>query len=287
MTFLHCGTLAPARLASVLLRNELPVTAAQRRASAAMMLHTQRENLYLSLQGLNDKLQRIHAADTEVLGDVLLQAQILAMAIRGHNEAVQLDESALDDAPWVRPLAEDVDAFLEKLQELYKVSPLYLWPFSKLRELIEECTEPSELMPSLVENVAATMLASHRWGIDQLRAAVPRGFEPMRLNIIHYEDVAAAAELFLGMDAQIQHHYSVEAETVFNEEEFAEFAGQGSDIVLAFFEENMAFAMQLEAVLVPALIEKWNDKTRVFILTDTSFQFPSHLICVCRLWAIE
>jgi hypothetical protein len=241
----------------------------------------------LALQALNDKLTKIHAADTAVLDDVLLQSQLLGTALRGYADSVNADEHSLDDVAWVRPLATEVLSFLDKLQELYKVSPLYLWPFSKVRKFLNQSAEETGVMKFLCERVAASMLASHRWGIEQLKTVEPQPFAPQQLNILHYEDLACATELFLHIDYNVQHHYSVQRETEFNATEFIQFLRDGSDIIFAFFEENVAFALELDKALSGFPTLDWNDRSRVFILTDTSFEFPSHLTCICQLWAIE
>jgi hypothetical protein len=287
MTFMHCGIVSTAKLASVLIKDNAPVIAAQKRATAGMTLHTQKENLYLSLQALNDKLTKIHAADTTVLDDVLLQSQLLGTALRGYSDCVDADEHSLDEVPWVRPLATEVLSFIDKLQELYRVSPLYLWPFSKVSEFINESRGQADVMKLLCERVAASMLASHRWGVEQLKTVEPLKFAPRKLNILHYEDLAIATELFLHIDSKAQHHCSVQQDTEFKAAEFTEFLKEGSDVIFAFFEDNLAFALELDQAVSAVEAVDWNDDSRVFILTDTSFEFPSHLICVCQLWAIE
>jgi hypothetical protein len=92
-----------------------------------MTLHAQRENLYLALAALSEKLSAIHPADAAVLADILLEAQLLATAVKSHDASVVRDEHAMDAAPWARSLAGQVIAFIGKLQELYKISQLYLW----------------------------------------------------------------------------------------------------------------------------------------------------------------
>jgi hypothetical protein len=173
MTFIQSGEIGLQRVSAVLINDDLPVIASTKRMTSEMMLHAQRENLYLSFQHLTDRLSKIHSCDCEALGDVLLQSQLFEMALKNYEDSVVVDEHSLDGSPWVTNLAAQMLQFLQDLQDLYQISPLYLWPFSKLRELIEELRESEDLMEDLLKWVASTMFSAHRWTVDKLKKVRP------------------------------------------------------------------------------------------------------------------
>ena len=287
MTFMHCAELNKAVLESIIMNDELPITAFKKKESASMMLHAQRENLYLSLQLLNSKLERIHSAEAAVLTDVLLQSQLLATSMKQYSDSIYMDSHALDGHEWVSPIVSNIISFLEKLQDLYRISPLYLWPFSKIRELLEEIRGTSDFMRDLMELVASAMLSSHRWGIDDLAKATPRPVAPKKLNIFHFQDIACAAEYLLNANSRKQHHYSIEYEQTLDIEDIRKNLEDGSDVVISFFCENCVCAELIDEFIAGFPVDQWHSDSRLFLLTDTSFEFPAHLVNICRVFALE
>jgi hypothetical protein len=287
MTFIHSGEIGLQRVSAVLINDDLAVVASTKRMTSEMMLHAQRENLYLALQHLTDQLSKIHSCDCEVLGDVLLQSQLFEMSVKSYEDSVVVDEHSLDGSPWVAKLAPQILQFLENLQDLYRVSPLYLWPFSKLRELIEELRESEDLMAELLKSVASTVLSTHRWRVDELKNVTPKKVEPKRLSIFHYEDLACATDFLLAIDNGRQIHYSIAHDSELASPEVRRHLAEGKDVVFSFFEENEAIANGIDKFLADFPMAEWNPEARMFIVTETAIEFPAHLICICRLFALE
>ena len=287
MTFMHCAELNKAVLESIIMNDELPLTAFKKKENSSMMLHAQRENLYLSLQLLNGKLEHIHSAEAAVLTDVLLQSQLLSTSMKQYNDSIYMNAHALDGHEWVSSIVSDIISFLEKLQDLYRISPLYLWPFSKIRELLEEIRGTDNFMRDLLELVASAMLSSHRWGIDDLAKATPRPVVPKRLNIFHFQDIACAAEYLLNMEGSEQHHFSIEEDEKVDCDAMKAYLQEGSDVIVSFFCENCACAHQIDDFIASFPVDQWHEKSRLFLLTDTSFEFPAHLVNISRVFALE
>jgi hypothetical protein len=290
MAFIGSATVDRARVESVVMRDNGPVVASAKRATAGMLLHSQRENLYLSLEVLNDKLSRIHAADVDVLSDVLLQSQLFGTSIRAYDVSVNLDEHALDEALWAKPLAEEILGFCEKLQDLHKISPLYLWPFLKLEELIGELDEIGEgelVMPALLAGVAGSLLETHRWRIEALRTVAPQKPLLGRLALGHYNELACAAEFLASIDQGRQSHWSVEADSKFCTEDAMKCLTEGRDLVFVFFEENERFAEGIDLLIQRFPVGQWGEQSRLFIFTESTFAFPPRIVRRFRIFALE
>jgi hypothetical protein len=144
------------------------------------------------------------------------------------------------------------------------------------------------VMQTLFERVAAALLAAHRWAIEELRGVQPAKIELGRINVLHYNELACAAEFLLDMEEKVQIHFSIEAETKWKEvEEVKNALKEGCDVVFEFFEENMQYAEAVNLLIAQYPVSQWNAKSRLFIVTETKFQLPPRLIWICRLFALE
>lgn len=336
VTFISCNEIVMEKLESILLNDETPLKMEQKKVNADLMLQAQKENLYLALQDLHTQLQRIHASDTEVLKDVSLQSQLLQNSIQASNDATFLNDHVIDGFPWVKPLSLKISDFMEKLHRLYITSPLYIWHFSKFQENIlnaqrqinlKSSTKDKEnnpendekcnlLLQHLYKTASATMLKSHLWEVTELKTFLDQKIdfnnifdsnnENNRLFMLHYTDIALAADFFIGKrfgsedkstfvydeSKHDDENFSVERNT---DSEFIKTNvlpillddKQPKDVIITFFEENINVANMIDKIIFENPPSNWNKETRIFILVDNSFEMPTHLILSFKLFALE
>jgi hypothetical protein len=164
---------------------------------------------------------------------------------------------------------------------------LCLSPFTKVSGIITESQGQTALMKLRRVRVAASTLASHRWGMDQLKTVEPLMFGARKIHILLSEDSVTATELFLQIDSKLKHHFSVQRDKEFKVPEFIKFLKEGSHIKFALFEDSLTFALELDHIISTMATVDSNDDSRLFLLVDTSSDFASHVICARQLWTIE
>ena len=300
MTFISCLNLQREKLESILINNNAPIDTAKKRMNSEANLRSQLENLYISLDKLSTELSRIHSSDTSVLNDALLQCQLLQNALQAVNYSKIMSDHVLDGFEWVKPVTDEILGFLQKIQNLYTISPLYLWPFSKLVDQISDISgKNAQLINILYQRVSSAILKKHQWGIDELKFSKSADFESQKskLNILHYTDIFLAVNFLQNRynrakvtNGQIVEYenFSIEKDTSLDMNLIKNLLkNNGKEIIFTFFDQNMSVAQDIDRIISESPPSTWHEKSKIFILTETSFDMPPHIVLTFRVFALE
>ncbi|OHT13103.1 hypothetical protein TRFO_16855 [Tritrichomonas foetus] len=293
--FLSSSTVSKSKLDSILIKDQAPILLNQKFNNSEMMLQAQKENLYQSFQHLYGELQKIHSFDSSILQDVLLQSELLQNSLKLYNDSKFMLQHALDGFEWVIPISSEIAGLIEKLQNLYKISPLYLFPLSKIKEIIENINTPkAEIIEAFLQKIVSSILKNHLWGINMTKntkLSLDR-FISSKINILHYIDIVFATEFLINYEKSynniklitysIDSHSSIDIHTIQKM-----LISESNVIVLSFLEENIKVAFSINELICSQPQETWNEKSLLFITIDNSFELPAHVILKSNLLAIE
>jgi hypothetical protein len=290
VSFIHCAEIGKAKLQSVVMNSDLPVTAANKLLSSRVMLQSQLDNFYISLQSLNTRLREIHASSVDVLTDVLMQSQLLQTAFKNYNDSQVFSDHLMNAHRHNAAREAEVERFVGKLEDLHQLSPLYLWPLEKIRETVAALGKSEDLSGDLFSVLATSVLGEHRAQIEELKEVNPKPIVPGKWNVLHFMDwkFAALYLLELSKDGVPQVLVSVKSDSVFNFAVFREGMKSGSNIIFAFYEENDKFATDAYDVLTKEEVEcDWSANSRLFFATRTNSELPVKLLRICSVFALE
>lgn len=216
-------------------------------------------------------------------------------------------------------MSEKVGEFMEKIQSLYKSSSIYSWPFSKVESQIRSIQGQIKLKEKSDKNVvdekssrffnglhlmaSQAMLKSHLWEVDQLKQFASQKVDfgaikndNSRLLLLHFTEIAIAADFFIEKRAVNEENFDVNFSI--DSKTSVDFVKnfilpalldteKPKEVVVVFFEENLNVANMIDRMVFDNPPKNWNEKTKLFILTDNSFEMPAHLILSFKLFALE
>lgn len=290
------------KVQSVLIDDETPLKLQKKLQQTELLYQAQKENLYQSIQKLNDELQRIHGSDSDCLSDLLLQTQLFENVIQSLKENQSRKEHSLDGFENIYELSDDVIKFIYKLQNMYKVSPLYIFPFSKIQIELNrsnkfaksESLTKSQMIDNFHSNISKEILNCHLYQIGDIQPHSEIEISSEKILIFHYTDIGNATNFFLSqkvpyvetINISIDKNSQIESieeklHNVLNEVE------KSYRIIFSFFEENLEVANLINKLLIDLPSSKWNERTVLYVVTDNSFEFPPYSIISSKLIALE
>jgi len=288
MSFIAELTFSPSRIESILSKDRGLPTLSLKKDSAEMNLHAQKENLFVSLQRLCSQLKDIHSMNYHLFEEAKLQHQLLSTSMDILKETQMVYDHALDGFPWVREQVPMVMAFFKNLQSLCKISSLYLFSFEKCSKMLESWDSNCPLIEYLYSFASGSILSTHRRSIPELQNVVSLSLSHEKLNIIHSTDLSKSTKFFLGLSDESEYFFlnsKSKFETI--KEELKNHIRNGRIIVVSFFEESVDSAEQLESLFDEIPLNTWDQNTRVYIHINTYYYFPTNLVRISQVIALE
>lgn len=288
ITFIHCNTIHLEKIESVILNNNNTIDILEKLTKTEQISHGQREGLYNSIQSLETEMERLHSADGTVLDDVQLQSIVMMNTEKRYQETKVLYEKSIEENKIVCETATKIQQFITDIQNTYEHSSLYLFPFEKITRMINSCPENENKFTFVQKQICATFAQHHRWGIKQLSGVKPGEFIPGKFNILHFNEIAQAAEFYI---------QKVHSDVVLNIEENSDIKNYfsklddcvltGKTVYFIFFNENKKFYQQLSEFLIQNPTNTWQETSKLFLLVETSYNIPPRLVIESEICFID
>jgi hypothetical protein len=219
-----------------------------------------------------------------------MQSQLLQTAFKNYNECQTFSDHLLNAHRHNAAREAEVGRFIEKLEDLHQMSPLYCWSMEKIREMVMNLGNNEDISQELFSILATSVLKEHRAQIEELMDVNPKPIVPGKWNILHFMDWKYAAMYLweLNKDGIPQVLVSVGSKSVFDFGVFREGLKIGSNIIFAFYEENNKFAADAYDMMTMREVEPdWNVNSKLFFVARTDSELPAKLIRICSVFALE
>ena len=281
VTFIHSTDIPIEKIESILISDDSPRASYEKVLKIEQIVHSQKESVYRSIQKIQDQLDRVHSSDATVLEDVHLQSILMMNSLKKMTDTRNVYEHMLDSNQKIIQTATKIKNFVVQLQNMHSLSPLYIFSFCRIKNIIAERPKDTDAYEYLLSVVANSLCTHHKWMISELKNVQVTPFANEKINVLHFSDVSTAADFIMKVEEKNIVYYSIEESSEFgsNKEKIAEDLDKGRIPVFTFFSENSSYDKELAAFLVSECpTTKWHKDSHIYIMVDSSYTLSSSII---------
>ncbi len=255
MSFIAEIVLDQTHIESTLAGDKVLLTLAEKEKNAELSVIQQRENLYLSLQGLHSQLKELHSTKAGLLKDTELQAMLNVNAKSSLDDIRFTRLHALDRNIWIKDVAANMTRFCGKLQSFCKYSSMYLWPLEKIEHILhnfiqlKKRDDDVDFFEFVYSYVSSSMHKKHRNMFNELKKknqiqiknVINEKVEnPVQMFVVHVQDLGSSANFFSSLnvsnEAQLIISKKTKVEDLIEKLDKIIDSMKEENIVLSFFE---------------------------------------------------
>ncbi|EAY10123.1 hypothetical protein TVAG_274870 [Trichomonas vaginalis G3] len=288
VTFIHCNYIPLEKIESTISKNESSIQNLEKLTKTEQIAHGQKLGLYNSIQSLEKDLHRLHSADSTVLEDVQVQSIVVFNTEKRLLEIKKVYERNIIENKAIRETAQKIQEFITDIQNYYEYSSLYLFPFEKISKILKSCPENSNQYEHLLQTIGQSLTTHHRWTIKQLKGITIPEFVPSKINILHFNEIANAAEYFI-KSLSTGEKYNVDKNSELGNcmSQLIDCVDRGEVIYIIFFSENKKFYDDLLKFLKQNPPENWKDSAKLYLLVESNHDVPSELVMHASVCFVE